>query len=89
MKIRPLAGLVAGFALIARTAAADTCAEPATSADRLDDHYSYCFEDDPVHMIGTNPYNTMVRVRSRAPRTLLIRPRASFVPELLISAQGL
>ena len=49
------------------------------------DYTEYHFEDDPLHGAGTSPYGEWLKVRPRHQRVLLIRPRASFVMELLAS----
>jgi hypothetical protein len=51
--------------------------------------YGYEFEDDPLNAGGFGPNDATIRVRPRAARTTLIRPRTSFVPELLKSVENL
>lgn len=51
--------------------------------------YGYTFEDDPLNAGGFGPSDATIRVRPRAARTTLIRPRTSFVPEMLKSVENL
>ncbi len=62
-----------GFSLSAQIA----CAE---------DQY-YRFKDDPLSAGGLDPNGETLKVRRKPPITTLIRPRASFVPELLKSVE--
>jgi hypothetical protein len=62
-----------GFSLTAQVA----CAE---------DQY-YEFKDDPLSAGGLDPNGAQLKVRKKPPITTLIRPRASFVPELLKSVE--
>jgi hypothetical protein len=54
-----------------------------------DDGYGYEFDDDPLNAGGFGPNDATIRVRPRAARTTLIRPRTSFVPEMLKSVESL
>ncbi len=51
--------------------------------------YGYSFDDDPLSAGGFGPNDATIRVRPRAARTTLIRPRTSFVPEMLKSVESL
>jgi len=53
------------------------------------DGYGYTFEDDPLNAGGFGPNDATIRVRPRAARTTLIRPRTSFVPEMLKSVENI
>lgn len=53
------------------------------------DGYGYEFDDDPLNAGGFGPNDATIRVRPRAARTTLIRPRTSFVPEMLKSVESL
>lgn len=53
------------------------------------DGYGYEFDDDPLNAGGFGPNDATIRVRPRAARTTLIRPRTSFVPEMLKSVEDL
>ena len=51
--------------------------------------YGYTFSDDPLNAGGFGPNDATIRVRPRAARTTLIRPRTSFVPEMLKSVENI
>jgi hypothetical protein len=54
-----------------------------------DSGYGYEFSDDPLSAGGFGPNDATIRVRPGAVRTTLIRPRTSFVPEMLKSVENL
>ncbi len=51
--------------------------------------YGYEFSDDPLSAGGFGPNDATIRVRPGPVRTMLIRPRTSFVPEMLKSVENL
>ena len=51
--------------------------------------YGYEFSDDPLSAGGFGPQDATIRVRPGPVRTTLIRPRTSFVPEMLKSVENL
>src|SRR5512142_561023 len=51
--------------------------------------YGYNFTDDPLSAGGFGPNDATMRVRPGPVRTTLIRPRTSFVPEMLKSVENL
>lgn len=53
------------------------------------DGYGYEFSDDPLSAGGFGPGDATIKVRPRAARTTLIRPRTSFVPEMLKSVENI
>lgn len=53
------------------------------------DGYGYSFEDDPLSAGGLAPTDATIKVRPGPVRTTLIRPRTSFVPEMLKSVENL
>ncbi len=61
----------------------------AVKDQKTTDGYGYTFEDDPLNAGGFGPNDATIRVRPRAARTTLIRPRTSFVPEMLKSVENL
>lgn len=79
-----LAGLMgSGVLLLAASAAAQ-------SGGKGDDQgYGYEFTDDPLAAGGINPNDATLKVRAGPVRTTLIRPRISFVPEMLKSVENL
>ena len=54
-----------------------------------DEGYGYEFSDDPLAAGGFGPTDATIRVRPGPVRTTLIRPRTSFVPEMLKSVENL
>ena len=57
--------------------------------DKGGDGYGYEFEDDPLNAGGFGPNDATIKVRPRAARTTLIRPRTSFVTEMLKSVENI
>jgi hypothetical protein len=51
--------------------------------------YGYEFADDPLSAGGFGPTDATIRVRPGPVRRTLIRPRTSFVPEMLKSVENL
>ena len=90
--------LAAGFLLLSSTGA---FAQPAPAAPGgggpaakpaaggRDEGYGYEFSDDPLAAGGFGPNDATIRVRPGPVRTTLIRPRTSFVPEMLKSVENL
>ncbi len=60
-----------------------------TAAGGKDEGYGYEFSDDPLAAGGFGPNDATIRVRPGPVRTTLIRPRTSFVPEMLKSVENL
>jgi hypothetical protein len=54
-----------------------------------DEGYGYQFEDDPLAAGGFGPNDATIKVRPKAARTTLIRPRTTFVPEMLKSVENI
>jgi hypothetical protein len=65
-----------------------TGAPPGGGAGK-DSGYGYEFTDDPLNAGGFGPNDATIRVRPGPVRTTLIRPRTSFVPEMLKSVENL
>ena len=63
-------------------------AQAAKSSD-ADGGYGYEFSDDPLNAGGFGPNDATIRVRPTAARTTLIRPRISFVQEMLKSVENI
>ena len=81
LRFKPLAFAVSvGLALVAIST---------QSFAQDDEGYGYEFEDDPLNAGGFGPNDATIRVRPKAARTTLIRPRTSFVPEMLKSVENL
>ena len=85
--------LVAGALLLVSSAAfaqgAPAAAGGAKAAGGKEDGYGYEFGDDPLSAGGFGPNDATIRVRPGPVRTTLIRPRTSFVPEMLKSVENL
>jgi|HubBroStandDraft_2_1064218.scaffolds.fasta_scaffold849369_1 hypothetical protein len=78
-----------GSTLIAANAFAQAAAKPAAGGGGEKDGYGYEFSDDPLSAGGFGPNDATIRVRPGPVRTTLIRPRTSFVPEMLKSVENL
>lgn len=87
------AAVAVGFAVVAtapRVFAQDKpAAAPAGGGGGDAAGYGYEFDDDPLNAGGFGPNDATIRVRPRAARTTLIRPRTSFVPEMLKSVENI
>jgi hypothetical protein len=88
---RVLFGLVAAaFVLSSASAFAQNAGGvKATGGGGKDEGYGYEFSDDPLAAGGFGPNDATIRVRPGPVRTTLIRPRTSFVPEMLKSVENL
>lgn len=87
---RKLLTAVVGPALV--LIAAPSFAQPPTrTADTRssEQDYSYEFSDDDVLGVGPDGYGLVIREGHRRVRTLLIRPRAQFISEMLKSVETL
>ena len=80
-KIVAIAIGVAAFALSSAAMAQD--------AKEKGEGYGYEFSDDPLNAGGFGPNDATIKVRPRAARTTLIRPRTTFVPEMLKSVENI
>jgi uncharacterized membrane protein len=84
-----LAGaLASAFALSSVSSFAQDAA-PAKADSGGQGDYGYKFEDDPLAAGGFGPSDATIRVRPGPVRTTLIRPRTSFVPEMLKSVENI
>jgi hypothetical protein len=96
MRRSRLAGILAGLGLllVASTALAQGAEKGGVktiegSSASKDSGYGYEFGDDPLAAGGFGPNDATIRVRPGPVRTTLIRPRTSFVPEMLKSVENL
>jgi hypothetical protein len=94
MKKRVLFGLLAAaFVLTSASAFAQQpgggAAGVKASSGKEGEGYGYEFSDDPLAAGGFGPNDATIRVRPGPVRTTLIRPRTSFVPEMLKSVENL
>jgi hypothetical protein len=69
--------------------AQDAAGGDAAGEDKGGEGYGYEFEDDPLNAGGFGPNDATIKVRPRAARTTLIRPRTSFVTEMLKSVENI
>jgi hypothetical protein len=81
--------LISGAAFAQAAAAGAAPAAPAAGGGGKDQGYGYEFSDDPLNAGGFGPNDATIRVRPGPVRTTLIRPRTSFVPEMLKSVENL
>jgi hypothetical protein len=79
----------AAFGLVVMMVAPVVFAQEAAEGKGDGDGYGYEFDDDPLNAGGFGPNDSTIRVRPRAARTTLIRPRTSFVPEMLKSVENI
>ncbi len=84
-------GVVAAIIVsaMASSAFAQDAGAGAGGGKKGDDGYGYEFSDDPLSAGGFGPNDATIRVRPGPIRTTLIRPRTSFVPEMLKSVENL
>src|SRR6476620_4144285 len=92
-------GVLAGLAVVLISTAAPAAGGGAAKAGAppaaggggagKDSGYGYEFTDDPLNAGGFGPNDATIRVRPGPIRTTLIRPRTSFVPEMLKSVENL
>ncbi len=84
-----LAAFAVGVAAFVIAPAAFAQGKTAAKESKGDEGYGYTFDDDPLNAGGFGPNDATIRVRPRAARTTLIRPRTSFVPEMLKSVENI
>jgi hypothetical protein len=77
--------LISGVA----AAQAPAAGAPGAPGGEKKDGYGYEFSDDPLNAGGFGPNDATIRVRPGPVRTTLIRPRTSFVNEMLKSVENL
>ena len=81
------AALIAG--IVVTLASSIALAQAAKAGAKKEEGYGYEFSDDPLAAGGFGPNDATIRVRPGPVRTTLIRPRTSFVPEMLKSVENL
>ena len=77
-------GIGAGLSLASGLAHADV-----DKRSYGDDWSTYVFKDEILNSGVSFPSGANIRVRPRAPRATLIRPRTHFVPEMLKSVESM
>lgn len=95
-KLSIVSVLAASFVLLAAPALADetapaknTKAAAASTDPKTDKGYGYNFEDDPLQSGVAGTTGFVLKVRPKGAREALLRPRTSFVPEMLKSVEAL
>jgi hypothetical protein len=83
------AGIVVALSMLAVSSEVFAQAAKAAGGGKKDEGYGYEFSDDPLNAGGFGPNDATIRVRPGPVRTTLIRPRTSFVPEMLKSVENL
>ena len=88
---RMMVGLVAALSvvLVSSVASAQKKDKADAKEAKADGGYGYEFGDDPLSAGGFGPNDATIKVRPGAVRSTLIRPRTSFVPEMLKSIEKL
>lgn len=81
-------GLAMG-AFLLLTASTSFAQDKGVKSSDSKEGYGYEFSDDPLSAGGFGPNDATIRVRPGPVRTTLIRPRTSFVPEMLKSVENL
>ncbi len=84
-----LSVVAAGLSLLIAAPAFAQEAAAAGGGDEKKEGYGYEFEDDPLNAGGFGPNDATIKVRPKAARTTLIRPRTSFVTEMLKSVENI
>ena len=88
-----LIGLAAGFSVLLLASGAFAQEEGVKAADAAGggdkEGYGYEFDDDPLSAGGFGPNDATIKVRPKAARTTLIRPRTHFIPEMLKSVENI
>ena len=88
LRVRVVAvGAFLSVSMVMSAAFAQSAKETAGGGDG--EGYGYQFEDDPLAAGGFGPNDATIKVRPKAARTTLIRPRTSFVPEMLKSVENI
>lgn len=77
------------FGVIAAPSGAHAQQKDGAKTEETSDGYRYVFEDDPLDADASAAEGVRLRVRPLGKRTLLIRPRVHFIPELFKSAEDL
>lgn len=92
-KTKKMVGTVAGLAVLLLASSAwaqDAAAAKETpGGDKGGEGYGYEFSDDPLAAGGFGPNDATIKVRPKAARTTLIRPRTNFIPEMLKSVENI
>lgn len=83
---RLVAGAIALAVFVVGTSA---MAQPKGKDDKKNNDQQMDFKDDPLEAGGLGPNEIGLKIRSGPVRSTLIKPRMSFVPQLLKSVENL
>ena len=86
--IRIAAGAITAVSIVLLSSSAWAQDAKTTESDG-GDGYGYEFADDPLSAGGFGPNDATIRVRPGPVRRTLIKPRTSFVPEMLKSVENI
>jgi len=86
MNVRTTLAITAGAFVLLTSGNAFAQAAEATDSE---DGYGYEFADDPLTAGGFGPNDATIRVRPGPVRRTLIRPRTTFIPEMLKSVENI
>ena len=87
-----MVGTASGLAVLMLATSAwaqDAVAKETPTGDKGGEGYGYEFSDDPLAAGGFGPNDATIKVRPKAARTTLIRPRTHFIPEMLKSVENI
>ncbi len=85
--IRLSTALAVLAALSLSSAASHAKSKKAVSVTETESGYGYDFKDEPLEGLSEGASGLRIRMYPRATRRTLIRPRISFVPEMLKSVE--
>jgi hypothetical protein len=89
MKTKRVVVAVAALSVLLMSSVASAQGKAKAKESKDEQGYGYTFDDDPLAAGGFGPGDATIRVRPGAVRTTLIRPRTSFVTEMLKSVENL
>ena len=92
-RTKRVVGTVAGLCVLMLASSAwaqdAAVARENPAGDKGGEGYGYEFSDDPLAAGGFGPNDATIKVRPKAARTTLIRPRTHFIPEMLKSVENI
>lgn len=90
-KISFICAVASCFVLLAAPALAEdkAPAKGVAKTDSAEKGYGYAFEDDPLQSGVAGTTGFVLKVRPKGAREVLLRPRTSFVPEMLKSVEAM
>ena len=92
-RTKNVVGTVAGVFVLMLASSAwaqdAAAAKESPGGDKGGEGYGYEFSDDPLAAGGFGPNDATIKVRPKAARTTLIRPRTHVIPEMLKSVENI